>query len=184
LFVSTRTGPGACGSGDIYLTRHSRKHGWEQPVNLGCAADGGPNSAGGEFGPSLFTTDQGTFLYYSSNGGSGDQDIYVSRRAADGSFGPGTVVAELSTDFEDFMPNVRRDGLEMVMNSNRPGGQGNQDVYTAHRASTADPWSTPVNVGANVNTAGNVTRSSLSGDGKRLHFGRDGDIFVSTRNGS
>jgi hypothetical protein len=32
-----------------------------------------------------------------------------------------------------------------------------------------------------VNTAGNETRSSLSRDGERLHFGRDGNIFVSTR---
>jgi hypothetical protein len=90
-------------------------------------------------------------------------------------------VAELSTDFEDFMPNVSRNGLEIVLNSNRPGGYGLQDVYTAHRTSTSDPWSTPVNVGPNVNTAGSETRSSLSGDGTRLHFGRDGDIYVSTR---
>ncbi len=181
LFVSSRTGPGTCGSGDIYLTRHTWKHGWQEPVHLGCDVDGGPNSAGGEFGPSLVMTRQGTFLYYSSNGGSGDQDIYVSRRASDGSFGPGTVVAELSTDSDDFMPNVSRNGLEIVLNSNRPGGEGGQDVYAAHRARTSDPWSTPVNLGKNVNTTGNETRSSISGDGKRLHFGRDGDIFVSTR---
>ena len=79
------------------------------------------------------------------------------------------------------MPNVRKDGLEIVFNSNRPGGYGGQDVYTAVRVSTADPWSAPVNLGPNVNTAGNETRSSLSWDGTRLHFGRDGDILVSTR---
>jgi hypothetical protein len=49
------------------------------------------------------------------------------------------------------------------------------------RSSTSDPWSPPVNLGPNVNTAGNETRSSLSGDGERLHFGRDGEIYVSTR---
>ena len=42
-------------------------------------------------------------------------------------------------------------------------------------------WSAPVNAGANVNTAGNETRATLSFDGLRLHFGRDGDIFVSHR---
>jgi hypothetical protein len=79
------------------------------------------------------------------------------------------------------MPNVRKDGLEMVFNSNRTGGFGGQDVYTARRASTGAPWSAPVNLGPAVNTAGNETRSSLSWDGRRLHFGRDGDIFVATR---
>ncbi len=185
LFVSARPGPDACGvapAGDIYLTRQTAKHGWLEPIHLGCDAAGtGPNFPGGEFGPTLITTRQGTFLYFSSNGYGGDQDIYVSRRAHDGTFGKATVVAELSTDYDDFMPNISPDGREIVFNSNRPGGFGGQDVYTAHRARTSDPWSAPINVGANVNTAGNETRSSLSSDGKRLHFGRDGDIYVSTR---
>ncbi len=183
LFVSTR--PGGCGGGDIYLARNNPAHGWSV-THLGCAADGsGPNFPGGEFGPSLVETHEGTLLYFSSDGFDvgGDQDIYVTRRGADGSFGPPTLVEELSTSFHDFMPNVRKDGLEIVFNSNRggPGSFGGQDVYSSTRASTADPWSTPVNLGPAVNTAGNESRSSLSWDGRRLHFGRDGDIFVSSR---
>jgi len=81
------------------------------------------------------------------------------------------------------VPNVRRDGLEVVSNSNRGGAGsfGGQDVYSSTRASTADPWSSPANLGSAVNTAGNETRSSLSWGGQRLHFGRDGEIFVSSR---
>ena len=181
LFVSTR--PGGCGGGDIYLARDNPAHGWSVD-HLGCAADGsGPNFPGGEFGPSLVETDEGTYLFFSSDGYSpgGPQDIYMSRRAADGSFAPATAVTELNSAASDFMPNVRKDGLEIVLNSNRAGGFGGQDVYSSSRASTSDPWSTPVNLGAAVNTAGNETRSSLSWDGTRLHFGRDGDILVSTR---
>ena len=96
---------------------------------------------------------------------------------------PATPVAELNTGLHDFMPNVRKDGLEIVFNSNRggPGSFGGQDVYSATRTSTSEPWSTPLNLGGLVNTAGNETRSSMSWDGTRLHFGRDGDIYVSTR---
>ena len=79
------------------------------------------------------------------------------------------------------MPNVTRDGLEIVFVSDRAGGAGALDVYTATRDSVADPWSAPVNVGARVNTAAGESRPSLSGDGRRLHFGRLGDIWVSTR---
>lgn len=183
LFVSTR--PGGCGGGDMYLARRNPAHDWAVE-HLGCDATGtGPNFPGGEFGPSLVETTEGVLLYFSSDGYEvgGDQDIYVSVQQADGSFGPATVVQELSTPSHDFMPNVRKDGLEIVFNSNRggDGSFGGQDVYTASRATTADPWSAPVNLGSNVNTAGNETRSSLSGDGERLHFGRDGEIFVSTR---
>ena len=43
------------------------------------------------------------------------------------------------------------------------------------------PLSQPVNLGANVNTAGSETRSSISADRKRLYFGRDGEIFMAKR---
>lgn len=186
LFVSERSGPDTCdagpGAGDIYLARYNPAHGWATPEHLGCDADGGgPNFPGGEYGPSLVQTASGTFLFFSSTGYGTDMDIYMSRQRADGSFAPATPVAELNTTAADFMPNVSRNGLEIVFNSNRAGGFGGQDVYTSSRVSTSDPWSPPVNVGPNVNTAGNETRSSLSGDGERLHFGRDGEIYVSTR---
>jgi hypothetical protein len=35
-----------------------------------------------------------------------------------------------------------------------------------------------------VNTPGVEQRSTLSNDGKRLYFGRDGDIYTSTRKGN
>jgi hypothetical protein len=185
LFVSAVATDAACGGGDLYLTRRNPALGWEPPQHLGCAADGtGPSFAGGEFGPSLVETDEGTFLYFSSTGPdpSGDQDIYVSRQHADGSFGPPSVVAELSDPVaQDLMPNVTQDGKEMVFNSNRPGGLGGQDIWSSTRASTSDPWSPPVNLGPAVNTAGNETRASLSRDRERLHLGRDGDIYVATR---
>lgn len=186
LFVSERPGPGTCnaglGKGDIYIVKQHRNGAWGTPRHLGCDAAGtGPNFPGGEFGPSLVRTRQGTFLYFSSDGYGTDMNIYQSRQRRDGSFAAAKLVAELNTPSADFMPNVRRDGLEIVFNSNRPGGLGGQDVYSATRRRTSDAWSAPVNLGPNVNTLGNETRSSLSADGKRLHFGRDGEIYVSTR---
>ncbi len=186
LFVSERpvaapcvTGPGA---GDLFLTRRHPKRGWLPPEHLGCAAAGtGPSFPGGEFGPSLVETDEGTQLYFSSSGTDGDMDVYMSVRQPDGSFGIAHPVDELNTDAADFMPNVRKDGLEVVLNSNRPGGLGGQDVYAATRSSTSEPWGPLVNLGPAVNTGGNETRASLSRDGERLLFGRDGEIHVSVR---
>jgi hypothetical protein len=195
FFVSERpgdgTGPAPCGGGDIYLSRQSPAGGWSNPVMLKCAPEG-PNFSGGERSPSLVETWFGTFLFYSSNGSGGDQDIYVSRLGRDGQFGPGRVVQELSTEFEDIMPNVREreDGsFEIVFSSNRPTwgrGQpafGQQDVYISRSWWLTGLWSTPKNLGDAVNTAGVEQRSTLSKDGKRLYFGRDGDIFMSTRSG-
>ena len=185
LFVSDRP---ACGAtpgmtppvGDIYLTRRLRNGSWATPRHLGCVADGtGPNFSGGEFGPSLVRTDAGTYLYFSSTGTTGNHDIYRSRRGPDGSFGTPHPVAELNTGAVDQMPNVSRDGREIVFASSRGG---NMDIWTATMNESTGTWSTPVPVSA-VNTAEPETRPSLSGDGTRLYFGRGAtaDIYVSTR---
>jgi len=189
MFVSTRPAAGACGDGDMYISRQSPAGGWSDPVNLGCYPSG-PNTAGAERSPSLVETPYGTFLFYSTNGTTGHQDIHFSVMRRDGTFGPGNVVAALSTPSEDIMPNVRErelGGYEIVFASNRPSSpssgtaQGAQDVYISFAWFLPGPWSPPVNVGTAVNTPGVEQRSTLSHDGKRLYFGRDGDIFVSGR---
>jgi WD40 repeat protein len=196
FFVSERADNGTetppCGGGDIYLSRQSPAGGWSTPVMLDCAPKG-PNFSGAqERSPSLVETWFGTFLFYSSNGDGGDQDIYMSRLGPDGKFGPGRVVKELSTDSEDIMPNVRQrdDGsFEIVFSSDRPtwgNGQpahGKQDVYISYAWWPTAKWSQPRNLGDAVNTPGVEQRSTLSADGKRMYFGRDGDIYVSERSG-
>jgi hypothetical protein len=85
------------------------------------------------------------------------------------------------------VPNVRKDGLEVVFDSDRPGTTGMADLWFATRANVSEPWSTPVNAGAAVNTPVNETRGSFSRDGLTLYFGRapgpegGSDIFVTTR---
>jgi hypothetical protein len=189
MFVSTRPGLDICGDGDMYISRQSPAGGWSDPVNLGCAPQG-PNTSGGERSPALVESHYGTFLFYSTNGTTGHQDIHVSVMRQDGTFGPGRVVEALSTPYEDIMPNVReRDfgGYEMVFSSNRPSSpssgaaQGQQDVYISFAWFLPGPWSPPKNVGTAVNTPGVEQRATLSQDGERLYFGRDGDIFVSER---
>jgi hypothetical protein len=133
--------------------------------------------------PHYDETLDGALLYFSSG-----PDIYLSQRLPDGGFGPASAVTELNSAAADLRPNVRKDGLEIVFDSNRPGTLGGFDLYAATRASVDDPWSAPVNLGAVVNTANNETRPSLSWDAKTLYFGRapgpegSTDIYISTRN--
>jgi hypothetical protein len=183
-FVSAEANPGACGEGDIYLSRQSPAGDWSEPVHLPCAPNG-PNTPGVERSPSLIETWYGTFLFFSTNEGvaGADEDIYVSIMNPDGEFGRGHLVPALSTpDHEDQMPTVRalRGAFEVTFNSNRPGTTGGQDAYHSRARFLPFWWSKPANAGANVNTAGNETRASLSSDGSRLYVGR-GDVYVSER---
>jgi Tol biopolymer transport system component len=188
FFVSDR--PGGSGGQDLYVARRMNKRddiGWEQPVNLGSNV----NSAQDDFTPTLFEDDAtGTVVLYFSSarpGGMGGIDIYSSPLGADGHFDPATLVVELSTSAVDERPNVRRDGLELYFDSNRAGSLGAMDLWVTTRASTTDPWSSPVNV-TELNTTAAETRPSLSFDGTTLYFGstRPGglgfsDIYVATR---
>jgi hypothetical protein len=84
-------------------------------------------------------------------------------------------------------PNVRKDEREIVFSSNRAGGLGGQDIWSATPDSVEDVWSAPVNLGANVNTAAGESRPSFSWDAETLLFGRApspegmSDIYVTTR---
>ena len=191
MFVSERPGPETCGAGpglgDIYIIRRNAAFGWGEPEHLGCVENGtGPNSAGAEFSPSLVELPDGVYLYFSSTV-SGNHDIYRSKRGTDGKFGPPSAVTELNTEFDDRMPNVRSDGLEIVFSSTRPtdakgtASLGGFDVFVAKRSSTTNPFSAPVNLGPGINTAGSETRSTISWDHRRLYFGRDGEIQSASR---
>ena len=179
FFVSNRVFAGSCGGADIYFARLNPAKGWTDPVNLGCQV----NSAGDEAGPSYFEANGQGHLYFSSG-----PDVYASVELSDGVFDPSAAVAELNDPVAgDFRPNVSKNGMEIVFDSNRVGTAGGQDIYIATRSSTGDPWSTPVNAGPNLNTAAMETRASFSRDGSRMYFGRTpgpeggSDIFVSTR---
>ena len=182
LFVSERGGAGTCGGADIYLTRQNPARGWDDPQDLGCEV----NSAAGEAGPSYFETPSGAHLYFSSTR-DGDSNIYASPQLADGSFGPAVPVPSLNTSVDDFRPNVRKDGLEVVFDSNRSGGLGGQDIWSSTRDSIDDEWSLPVNL-TTVNSSFAETRASLSWDGLTLTFGSNrpggegmADVYESTR---
>ena len=191
LFVSRRVEAGVtCGLGDIYFARE-KHHGWSDPEHLACAPDG-PNSDLDEQGPS-FVHKQ---LYFSRSalpaGNTGE--LYVSDETGHMSFGPATAIAELNdAAANDIQPNVRKDGKELVFSSNRSGGAGGQDIWAATRDNRHDPWSAPVNLGPNVNTALGESRPSFSWHAEQLLFGRAGpvgtgeggtgasDIYVTTR---
>lgn len=182
LYFATNR-PGGAGDYDIVVSWRTDTHddfAWEAPVNVGAPV----NTPGQEAGVTI----HGTEFYYAgqSTNGSG-LDIYVSRM--DGSaFTAPEVVQELSSAADDRRPSIRGDGREMVFSSNRLGTIGLNDIWSATRPGNGVPWSTPVNVGAAINTANGDVTPSLSRDGTMLLFasnrpgGSGGlDLYYSTR---
>jgi hypothetical protein len=183
FFASTR--PGGFGGADLYQSYRPDIHddfGWETPTNLGA----GVNTPAAENGNGY--TDNGGHpqIYFGSDrlGPAGNSSIYVTNLQPDGTWGPASQVTELGLGNR---PNLRLDGLEIFFYSNRPGGVGGIDLWTATRASLDMPWSMPVDV-PNVNSTANDQHPDLSADGATLYFfsGREGtsgpiDLWMSTR---
>lgn len=185
FFASDR--PGGTGGIDLYVSRRRDRRddfGWGEPENLIAV-----NSFLNDAAPTLFEDDTTgvTELYFHSNRQGGD-DIYVTIAGWDETFAVAKLVEELSSPFLDRLPFVRKDGLELFLASNRPGGVGQLDVWLATRSALSEPWSAPVNVGAPINTAGTDGRATHSFDGCTLylHSTRPGgvggfDLYASTR---
>jgi hypothetical protein len=126
---------------------------WSEPVNLGTTV----NSNVADQAPAL--SKDGLSLYFASNrpGGFGGNDFWVSQRAcADCAWGaPLNLGRVINSSAVENKIALSHDGHLLFFSSNRPGGQGDQDIWVSRRADPKDDfgWEPPVNLGPDVNTA-------------------------------
>jgi hypothetical protein len=195
--------PGLCGGLDLFVSVRKDRHddfAWEPAENLGCDV----NSAFNDAGPTFFGDEAASAVLYftslSRPGGLGDFDIYRSRLRDDGTWGPGELMVDLSSSSRDTRTAIRRDGLEMFISTERPGGAGSSDLWVSTRPDTTSGWDIPINVvteappgtdaQALINTKAFEGAPALSWDAKTLYFystrpgvagNNDADLYISTR---
>lgn len=166
VLLATLTGVVACDteSGDLptgpitpftHRASAAPRLAWSEPVNLGAPI----NTAFREISARL--APDGRSIYFVSNrpGGIGtNNDIWVAQRASrhhpwQTPFNLGLIVNSAA---DDGGPSLSADGLMLFFNSNRPGGQGQADLYVSRRADQEDDlgWGPPANLGPLVNTTG------------------------------
>src|SRR5437016_1195136 len=153
---------------------------WSEPVNL-AAINTGATDAQANLSPDELS------LYFQSDR-TGDADIWVSHRAcrecdweAPVNLGPVINTTFIETGpalSNDAAPTVRTDGKEIWFHRGAPaGGLGLSDLWVSTRRNANDPWSTPENPGAPLNSAAFDQQPSLSFDGQTL-------VWTSNRPGS
>jgi len=189
FFTSDR--PDSFGGNDIWASYRQHTHDpfdWQPAVNLGA----GVNSAFLESAPSYFANDDGgvpqLFFHSARPGGLGGTDIYVSELFPNGTWGPASLVVELSGSSNEQHPSIRFDGLEVFFFSPRPGSLGGPDVWAATRRTVSGLWSTPANLGSIVNSALAEVQPYIASDRRTLFFQSDRpggfgsqDIWMTTR---
>jgi len=166
-----------------------------EPVNLGPPF----NSPSREV--SFFMSADGLEVYVSSerSGGLGYIDMWRSTREnADDPWGPLVNVQEINSRYNESFPCLSADGLTLYFSDwyrgwnaadDRPGGVGRRDLWMCTRASRNDPWGTPVNMGAPLNSGSTDMCPIISHDGLTFIFAsryRSGglgnfDLWMSTR---
>ena len=166
--------------------------GWSAPVSAesGLGSDASLNMESLDGCPAVSA--DGERLYLASNrpGGFGGLDVYVAHRD-DSSTGWGAPVnlgATVNSTADDFCPSPTRDGHRFFFVSARDGGCGKGDIYLTRQQSDGS-WAAPVNLGCQVNSAGEEASPSLV-NGNQLYFSSDRtggvgltDIYVSLRQG-
>ncbi|ATL47315.1 flagellar motor protein MotB [Chitinophaga caeni] len=112
---------------DIYTSTRDRNGNWTTAVPLGSTI----NTDGNETTPFIHADNQ--TLFFASDGwpGYGQQDIFVSKRQADGSWGkPLNLGYPINTIEEDASLVVAADGKTAYFASDRPDGYGQLDIYS------------------------------------------------------
>ena len=193
FFMSRRPGSLANAMGvvgfDIWVSYREHVHDdfdWQPPVHL----DPPVNSGSFDQSPFLFDNDEAGVLqlFFTRSILATGNDLFVATLQGDGTFGVPVPVAELNSTVSDAGTSVRFDGLEVFFLSRRAGGLGNSDLWTATRNHPLDPWSSPVNLGAVVNSSALDFDPHIDSSREALYFTSDRtgglggqDLYVTTR---
>jgi outer membrane protein OmpA-like peptidoglycan-associated protein/tetratricopeptide (TPR) repeat protein len=117
--------PGGYGGVDLYKSLRDQSGNWGPPVNLGPTI----NTSGDEMFP--FIADDGT-MYFASNGhvGLGGLDVFSSSPNNNGGWSePENLGFPINTNNDDFGYIIDKENKNGYFASNRPGGQGDDDIY-------------------------------------------------------
>lgn len=131
----------------------------------------------------------GKWLVYTGQypDGYGNFDIYVSVHTPQGWSARMNAGPKVNSTFWESAPCLSPDKSELYFSSNRPGGYGGIDLYVS-RMMANGKWSEAVNLGPNINTAGDETGPYMHADNQTLYFTSNGhpgyggeDIYMAKR---
>jgi outer membrane protein OmpA-like peptidoglycan-associated protein len=157
------------GQEDFYIS-HLGPDGWETATNAGSPI----NTYSNEGAQSL--SSRGNYMFFTAcdrSGGLGSCDLYFSAYESGKWSIPVNVGPPVNTRFWESQPSVSADDRTLFFSSNRPGGHGGKDIWYSVLGEN-NKWSEPVNMGTEINTAGDEMSPFIHFDGKTLYFASDG----------
>jgi outer membrane protein OmpA-like peptidoglycan-associated protein len=178
-FVDPNTGLLNMSQEDFYISFKNEDGTWSNARNMGPPI----NTPANEGAPSL--SPDGRFLFFAAcdeeygygggRQGFGSCDIFYTHKVNGQWSKPANVGAPLNSNAWESQPSFSSDGKTLYYISNRRGGYGDSDIWMAVLGEDGK-WSTPVNLGENINTSGKEEAVFIHPDNQTLYFASDGHV--------
>ena len=158
---------------DLYVSKFKRSGAGGNDFQWSPLKNLGPNintKDGWEAQPSL-SSDGQTLFFTSIRKGSRDNDIYISKKQNDGTWGPARPFDEINTAGKDKSPFFHQDGETLYFvssTSNERRGMGGLDIFYIRR--DGESWTTPQNIGFPINSTEDELGIFVSTSGRIAYF--------------
>ncbi|HWH63443.1 MAG TPA: OmpA family protein [Ginsengibacter sp.] len=171
---------------DFYESDLNDKGTWEKAYPL----PGNINSTTFNEGAQNISQDGKWLIFTGCNfpEGLGSCDLYISYLTKNGWSTPENLGPNVNSEFWESTPSLSPDKRDLYFSSNVPGGFGGKDIWVCHRNENGK-WDEPLNLGAEINTAGDESTPFIHADNQTLYFNSNGhagysekpDIFVTRK---
>ncbi|HBF87153.1 MAG TPA: hypothetical protein DDX39_00820 [Bacteroidales bacterium] len=173
---------------DFYISKKNY-YDWTLAKNMGKPINT-PNNEG-----ALCISPDGMYVFYTVCNRPedfGSCDIYYSKIIGDIWTVPQNVGTPVNSEYWESNPSFSSDGKTLYYVSNRPGGNGLMDIWSAEIVNVSPmgkiSWSVPQNLSDTINTINNEIAPFIHPDNSTLYFSSDGhvgmgglDIFYTKR---
>ncbi|PSJ37314.1 TolB family protein [Allosphingosinicella deserti] len=163
----SRDRPGGPGGYDIWVSRRSAA-GWSpaRPASF--------NSAGRDFDPAFSADGRTLFFCSDRQGGSGGDDLYRVAVTREGFGAPINLGPKVNSPADEFAPMLSPNGRKLLFSSDRPGGSGGHDLFTA--ALEGGGYARPERLAGKINGLAHEFDATFLSDNHTIIFARTMDF--------
>lgn len=167
---------------DLVISSRDKQGNWQAAESISANI----NSENNE-GTSTISADGRILIFTSCKGRQdyGSCDLFISRKTGDSWSEPENLGSAINSRNWESQPALSADGRTLYFVSNRPGGQGGNDIYVSTLGQNGE-WSSPENLGGTLNTSFDEISPFIHANGQTLYFASNGhrgmggyDLFMS-----
>ncbi|MFD2035963.1 OmpA family protein [Belliella marina] len=162
--------------GDIWMTKKSDNGDWSKPSHIKSLSTDGNDVVVGF--PDALTV----YVYHSGSGNGLKQGIHqYARFGSEWNYVRPLEMGNFRNQGTHFSGRLSQDRSVIIMSMKSFGSYGNEDIYVSRQIREGN-WTSPQNLGADINTFSQELTPSLSKDLKTLYFSTNSNTSNSGRN--